>query len=122
MKEKDLAYFKEILTLQLSLLVAQNETSASEIRAMSQNDKILDPLDAAASDVGKNMMLRFKERNSRLITKIKESIERIENGTYGICENCDSPIFIGRLKARPMTTLCIDCKQKQEAFERHVNV
>jgi DnaK suppressor protein len=53
-----------------------------------------------------------------LIAKIKKSLQAIDEGTYGICEECEEPIAIARLKARPVTNYCIDCKTKQEAFER----
>jgi DnaK suppressor protein len=60
----------------------------------------------------------MRDRERKLITKIKEALERIENGTYGICEECEEEIFEGRLNARPVTKLCIDCKSRQESDER----
>jgi DnaK suppressor protein len=53
-----------------------------------------------------------------LITKITEALERIEEGTFGICERCGEPISEKRLEARPVTTLCIKCKQEQEDLEK----
>ncbi|MBW1973704.1 MAG: TraR/DksA C4-type zinc finger protein [Deltaproteobacteria bacterium] len=63
-------------------------------------------------------MLRIKDRESKLINKIKDAIERIDNGTFGICEVCGEEISEKRLMARPMTTLCIKCKIKQEEEEK----
>jgi DnaK suppressor protein len=53
-----------------------------------------------------------------LIKKIKEAIARLENDTYGICDSCGEDISLKRLKARPVTTQCIDCKSKEEALEK----
>jgi DnaK suppressor protein len=61
--------------------------------------------------------LRLRDRDRKLIRKIEEALERIEDGTFGICEECGEEIGIPRLKARPVTTLCIKCKSKQEEEE-----
>jgi DnaK suppressor protein len=53
-----------------------------------------------------------------LIKKIKKALERIENGTFGICETCGEEITVKRLKARPVTSQCIECKSKEEALEK----
>jgi DnaK suppressor protein len=63
-------------------------------------------------------MLRIRDRENKLIKKIKKALDRIENGTFGICEKCGEDISVKRLKARPVTTHCIDCKTKEEAFEK----
>ena len=61
--------------------------------------------------------MRLRDRERKLIRKIQEAMGRIEDGTYGICEECGEDIGVPRLKARPMTTLCIKCKARQEAEE-----
>jgi DnaK suppressor protein len=63
-------------------------------------------------------MLRIRDRESKLIRKIKSALERIENGTFGVCETCGGEISIKRLKARPVTSQCIECKSKEEALEK----
>jgi DnaK suppressor protein len=63
-------------------------------------------------------MLRIRDRENKLIKKIKKALDRIETGTFGACETCGEDITIKRLKARPVTTQCIDCKTKEEAFEK----
>jgi DnaK suppressor protein len=63
-------------------------------------------------------MLRMRDRERKLIFKIQEALQRLENGEYGVCEECGEDIAIDRLKARPVTTLCIDCKSSQEIAER----
>jgi DnaK suppressor protein len=63
-------------------------------------------------------MLRIRDREHKLIKKIKKALDRIENGTFGICESCGEEISIKRLKARPVTSQCIECKSKEEALEK----
>jgi DnaK suppressor protein len=76
-----------------------------------------DPTDRAAMEADRNFMLRIRDRERKLIGKIREALERIDNGTYGICDSCGEDISIKRLKARPVTTQCIQCKTKEEAKE-----
>jgi DnaK suppressor protein len=74
--------------------------------------------DQATAETDQNFILRLKEREQKLLKKIDEALERIGNGTFGICESCGQEIGFKRLKARPVTTLCIDCKTQQEAEEK----
>jgi DnaK suppressor protein len=62
--------------------------------------------------------LRIKDRERKLITKVKEALDRVDNGTFGICESCGKSISEKRLMARPVTTLCIECKTEGENQER----
>jgi len=77
-----------------------------------------DVTDQAAAEADKNFTLRLREREQKLLKKIDEAIDRIANGTFGICENCGEEISYKRLKARPVTTYCIECKTKQEEDEK----
>ena len=63
-------------------------------------------------------MLRIRDRERKLIFKIQEALRRLDDGEYGVCEECGENIGIERLKARPVTTLCIECKSSQEMEER----
>ncbi len=74
--------------------------------------------DQATAETDRNFMLRLRDRERMLLKKIDETIERIDNGTFGICEECGNQIGIKRLEARPVTTLCIECKTRQEEEER----
>ncbi|MES4784528.1 MAG: hypothetical protein C4294_00360 [Nitrospiraceae bacterium] len=65
-----------------------------------------------------NFELRLKEREQKLLKKIDEALERLAANTYGICESCGQEIPYKRLKARPVTTLCIECKTQQELEEK----
>ena len=84
----------------------------------SQKENLPDPADRATLESDRNFTLRMRDRERKLIAKINEALERIETGTYGICEECEEGISDARLKARPVTTLCIDCKKKQEIDEK----
>jgi DnaK suppressor protein len=76
-----------------------------------------DPLDRATLESNRNFTLRLRDRERKLVKKLNEALERIELGTYGDCEECGEPIDEKRLRSRPVTTLCIDCKEEQELLE-----
>jgi len=82
------------------------------------NETLTDLGDQASAETDQNFILRLREREQKLLKKIDEAIDRINEGTFGICESCGGQISVKRLKARPVTTLCIDCKTKQEAEEK----
>ncbi len=116
MNSEDLMYFKKLLQSRLEELLREAEKTVQD---MSDNGTFSpDPADRASIETDRNFLLRIRERERKLIAKIREALERIENGTFGICENCGDEIDIERLKARPVTTLCIECKRKQEALEK----
>ena len=77
-----------------------------------------DPTDRASLESNRNAMLRIRDRERKLIAKIDDALQRMHDGNYGLCEACGGPIGLDRLRARPVTTLCIDCKSAQEAQER----
>jgi DnaK suppressor protein len=81
-------------------------------------EEIPDPNDRGTVESERNWALRLGDRDRRLAAKIEAALERIEKGTYGVCETCGRPIASARLKARPITTLCIDCKTESERAER----
>jgi DnaK suppressor protein len=74
--------------------------------------------DQASAEIDRNFMLKLKGRERRLLKKIDEVLEKIDSGTYGICDVCGEEINIKRLEARPVTTMCIECKTEQEDEEK----
>lgn len=74
--------------------------------------------DQAGMEIERNFLLRLRGREQKLLKKIDEALERIENGTFGLCEICGREIDIRRLIARPVTTMCIECKIEQEEEEK----
>jgi len=116
MKKKDIEFFKELLENRIEDLLSQADNTVSGMTSPKEN--FPDPTDRASLESDRNFMLRIRDRESKLIKKIKKALGRIETGTFGICESCGEDISIQRLKARPVTTQCIDCKTKEEAFEK----
>ncbi len=77
-----------------------------------------DVSDQASAEVDQNFSMRIRDRERKLLKKIDEALERMDAATYGVCERCDGDIPYKRLKARPVTTLCIECKTLQEQEEQ----
>jgi DnaK suppressor protein len=109
-------YFRGILQEEMRVLLEEAGKTVSEMTA--DNTNFPDPNDRATQESDRSFELRIRDRERRLINKIKEALERIDNGTFGICEMCEEDISEARLKARPVTTLCIDCKIEQEKNEK----
>lgn len=116
MEEKDLAYFKELLTKWLAELLHHADHTVEGLLNVETNSA--DYLDWASIESDRSTNLRIRDRESMLINKIRKSLEDIDNGEYGICEECGKEIAIKRLKARPIARRCIECKTKQEALEK----
>ncbi|HMK43752.1 MAG TPA: RNA polymerase-binding protein DksA [Dissulfurispiraceae bacterium] len=74
--------------------------------------------DQASAEIDRNFTLRLRDRERKLLKKIEETIENIDRGEYGICETCGCEITIKRLEARPVTSMCVDCKTEQEEEEK----
>jgi DnaK suppressor protein len=116
MNKKDKEFFKKYFTKKLEELINQAGDTVSGMTETKEN--FPDPADRAALEADRNFMLRIRDREAKLIKKIKAALDRIENNTFGICESCGENITLKRLKARPVTTQCIDCKSKEEALEK----
>ena len=116
MDKKNIKYFKELLTNRLEDLLSQADDTVSGMTEPKEN--FPDPTDRASLEANRNFMLRIRDRESKLIKKIKKALKRIENKTFGVCEKCGEDITNKRLKARPVTTQCIECKTKEEAVEK----
>lgn len=119
MDKQDLDFFKDLLQSELDALLDRAGVAVGELLGEAYNNEA-DPLDRATEERSRNDRMRMRDRESRLIVKIRKALMAIEDGTYGICEECEEPIGIERLKARPVTSYCITCKTKQEAHERIV--
>jgi DnaK suppressor protein len=119
MEENELAYFREMLEAELSVLLDKAEETVWTLMG-SAPEHASDPLDQATYDLSQNNAFRMRSRESRLIKKIRSCLLAIEEGTYGICEDCEEPIAIERLRARPVTSYCITCKSRREAHEKAI--
>ncbi len=116
MNKKHLAHFrKKLEEMSDSILTGADRTITD---MTDHNDNYPDPTDRASAESDRSFELRIRDRERKLLNKIKEAIERIDNGSYGICDDCGDEIAVERLDARPVTTYCIDCKTRQEQEER----
>ena len=111
-----LEYFRNLIQHEIDALSANQAKTMTELIATAE--RLPDMVDHAASQLDRNFELKIRERERNLIAKMEEAILRIDNGTYGICDDCDEEISGKRLMARPVTTLCIDCKTRQEQAEK----
>jgi DnaK suppressor protein len=116
MRKRDLESFRKLLTRQLDELMMEAEKTKGQVKEAEEPSP--DPMDQASTVLDMDFLLRLRDRERKLMVKIKEALERIENGIFGICEECGEKISEKRLRARPVATLCIDCKHEQEVSEK----
>jgi DnaK suppressor protein len=117
MDQEKLLYFKGLLEGMLHELLVEAGKACTDMRQDNDGD-FPDPTDRASLEADRNFLLRIKDRVMKLITKVKEALDRIDHGTFGICESCGKAISEKRLMARPVTPLCIECKTEGENQER----
>ena len=99
-------------------LINKSHVARTDLRAREKAPG--DSIDESVDEQGTSTTLRLKDRERNLLTKINDALNRIDDGDYGFCENCGDPIGTGRLRARPMATLCIECKEDEEREERRL--
>ena len=112
----ELISFQILLEKQLAELERKASGTVSDL--LLQTIGAADLLDLTTMESDRSFTLRIRDRESKLIRKIKAALRRIEEGTYGECEECGEDISIARLQARPVTSYCIRCKTKLEALEK----
>ncbi|HXH72424.1 MAG TPA: RNA polymerase-binding protein DksA [Mariprofundaceae bacterium] len=117
LNKKQLAEFEQQLTAWRAELEMGQNDNMHAMQDMEQTS-FPDPTDQASMETDLNFDLRIKDRERKLIRKIDQAMNRIKAGEFGICEACGGDISIKRLQARPVTTLCIECKTAQEQEER----
>jgi DnaK suppressor protein len=120
MRNKDLEYFRKMMTRWQEDLYKQSDVTFTDLQEPTV--KAIDPVDRASLEATRDFTLRIRNRESRLIGKINQSLARIEEGTFGICDMCGKKISIQRLKARPVTNFCITCKNKMEELEETIGM
>ncbi|MFH1728976.1 MAG: RNA polymerase-binding protein DksA [Pseudomonadota bacterium] len=116
MTKKKMESFRKILDEQVSKLINEAQETIGDMTDVKEN--LPDPTDSASFEVDRNFLLRIRDRERKLILKIKEAIQRIDDGSFGTCELCGEQISEQRLKARPVTTQCIECKTEMENEEK----
>jgi DnaK suppressor protein len=113
---KLLAIKKKLLKQREDLLSEAGHTLNNKLS--TEKESFPDPTDQAVAELDNNFLLKLRGREQKLLKKIDEAISRIDSGSYGVCESCGGQINIKRLEARPVTTLCIECKTAQEEEEK----
>jgi DnaK suppressor protein len=115
MNSKQLEYFKtKLISWRDQILKDCSET----ITDLQDNQVEADVIDAAAKEADYKLTLRARNRDFKLLKKIDEALGRIDNGTYGYCEETGEPIGVKRLEARPIATLGIEAQERHEREER----
>ena len=117
MKKADLKRYKKILEEKREAIVKNAENTMTEGLALDTND-LPDEMDLASSEYIQSFTFRLRGREKTFLEKIDRALKKIEDGSFGVCENCEEPINTKRLDARPETTLCIRCKEDQERMEK----
>jgi DnaK suppressor protein len=113
--KKHLELFRHLLKERIDELRSE---AGKTVETMDDDENFPDPSDRATMESNRNSILRIRDRERKLIFKLQEALQRLDDGEFGICEECGEAIGIERLKARPVTTLCIECKSNQEIAER----
>ena len=116
MDAERLEFFRALLKERLDALVDEAKATVTDLAEGEEN--YADPTDRAAAESDRSFLLRIRDRERKLISKIQEALQRVEEGTFGVCETCGEEIGEKRLEARPVTTQCIDCKTEAEKKER----
>lgn len=116
MKSRDLQFFKDQLLVQRAEIL--NKTDHFKAGPIAESTGQGDEGDMAVSELSLSMTLRLQERQGQLLQKIDHALAKLETGSFGLCEICEEPLNINRLRARPVATLCLACKEEQETKER----
>lgn len=117
MNKKELKHFKDLLLFRKQELI-NSAQATRESGMVFDTDDLPDEVDLASSEADQSMLLLLRDRERTLVKKIDKALAKIENSTYGICESCDEEIGFKRMEARPVTDLCIRCKEEQERMEK----
>jgi DnaK suppressor protein len=117
MNKKDIKKFKDMLMKRRGEILASVEATKEEGMGFDPND-LPDEVDLASTEAGQSLNLRLRDRERVLLKKIDETLKKIDDETFGVCEECGEEIGIERLMARPVTDLCVRCKEEQEKKEK----
>lgn len=119
LREKKIQDIRKILLMQRKELLVGAMEALNELPGQTV---FPDLGDQATAEIDRNFMLRLKGREQKLLKKIEEALDRIDHGLFGICDKCGQEINVRRLEARPVTTMCIECKTLQEEEEKLMEI
>jgi DnaK suppressor protein len=117
MTKVQLKKFKELLESKRLDILRRAQQTLDEDMTLDADD-LPDEMDLASSEYLQSFTFRLRGREKVFLEKIQKAIDRLEDGTFGVCEECGEKISVKRLEARPETTLCIRCKEDQERVEK----
>jgi DnaK suppressor protein len=117
LKRKDLKRFGDVLLAKKKEILRNAQRTLNQEMTLDSDD-LADEMDLASSEYLQSFTFRLRGREKVFLEKIDHALEKIRNGSFGVCEQCDDPISIRRLEARLETTLCIRCKEDQERLEK----
>ena len=117
MKKSDLKRFKKILEEKKESVIRRARETMAEDMALDSNE-LPDEMDLASSEYMQSFTFRLRGRERVFLQKIDKALKKIEADEFGICKECEEPISVKRLEARPETELCIRCKEDQERQEK----
>jgi DnaK suppressor protein len=115
--KRDLDKFKKILE-QERLTILRKAKKTLDEEAVFDTDDLPDDMDKASTEYQQSLTFRLRDREKYLLSKIEKALSRLEEGEFGVCELCGEDISLKRLEARPVTTLCVKCKEEQEKKEK----
>ena len=118
MNQRDMKKFKELLLAEKKKLLANAKTTMEDSIEQVKADNVLDEGDEASAEADISMVYRLRDRERYLFKKIDKALVKIDDGSFGTCEECGDEIGIKRLEARPVTDLCVKCKEDQEQREK----
>jgi len=116
MNERQLEYFKRKLLNWKEDILRESRETLTHLQSETENHP--DLADRATSETDRALELRTRDRQRKLISKIDEALRRIEDGSYGYCEETGEPIGVARLEARPIATLSLEAQERHERRER----
>jgi len=116
MNPKQLEYFKQKLLTWKDEILRESRETVSHLQKETENHP--DLADRASSETDRSLELRTRDRQRKLISKIDEALRRVEDGSYGYCEETGEPITLARLDARPIATLSLEAQERHERRER----
>ena len=116
MSSGQISHFKNILHEWKKLLMDEADKTVEHMK--NDSTKLSDPNDAATQEEEFRLELRTRDRERKLIRKIEQALQRVDDGLYGFCEDTGDPIGIKRLEARPIATLCIEAQERHERLEK----
>jgi DnaK suppressor protein len=116
MNERQAAYFKRKLLAWKDDIIRESKETLGHLQ--DENHVLPDVADRASSETDRSLELRTRDRQRKLISKIEAALKRIDDGSYGYCEESGEPISLKRLDARPIATLSIEAQERHEKRER----